>query len=271
MRWAGLLLALVGLVAVTLLGGSTGADAPAPEDAAGSPSPQPSEPLVACDGEQPPPADPRTYDRRPPMRLKSGVDYQAILETSCGRLTMDLLEDEAPETVNNFVFLAEDGFYDGLTFHRVERNSVIQGGDPQGTGRGGPGYTIPDEFPSSPNEYVFGTVAMANEGPGTAGSQFFIVVHDPDPDANEEFERCTASQEVCVQRRRAARRDARVDEPAGYRPDYAIFAKLDPEDDESVETLLDISQVETKISDDPTIATQPIAPIYIESIEILER
>ena len=245
MRWAGLLLALGGLAAVVFLGGPSDGDGPPSDDVETSPSPQPTKPRVACDGERPPPADPRTYDQPPPMTLERGIDYQAVIATSCGLLTMDLLEDDAPQTVNNFVFLAEDGFYDGLTFHRVERNSIIQGGDPEGTGSGGPGYTIPDEFPSSPKRYVFGTVAMANEGPGTAGSQFFIVVHDDDPEEGYE--------------------------PAGYRPDYAIFGKVDPKDEESVETLLDISKVETKIADDPVTATQPIAPIYIESVEIVTR
>ena len=269
-RWAGLLLALGGLIAVGFLGGSIGGDASDAEDPGSSPSAQPTGPHVACNGEQPPPADPPTYDRPPPMRLRRGADYRAIITTSCGRVEMDLLEDQAPQTVNNFVFLAEDGFYDGLTFHRVERNSVIQGGDPEGTGRGGPGYTIPDEFPNSPKQYVFGTVAMANEGPGTAGSQFFIVVHDPDPDPEEVFELCTASEEVCLERRREAAKDARVDEPAGYRPDYAIFGRVDPKDENSVTTLGEIATLETKIGNDPATATQPVADVYIESIEIFE-
>ena len=82
----------------------------------------------------------------------------------------------APRTVNNFVFLAREGFYDGLTFHRVVRGFVIQGGDPEGDGRGGPGYTFADELPD--DGYPPGSVAMANAGPGTNGSQFFIVTGD---------------------------------------------------------------------------------------------
>ena len=178
------------------------------------------------------------------MTLEKDVDYGATISTSCGDIEMDLLEKEAPITVNNFVFLAEEGFYDGLEFHRVEQNSIIQGGDPTKTGRGGPGYEIPDELPKSPKKYTFGTVGMANNGPGTGGRQFFIVVHDADPEDGYE--------------------------PAGYRPHYSIFGRVDPNDAASVETLTTIALQETKTSNDPSIATQPVAPIYIESIEIIE-
>ena len=265
-RWAGLVVALAVVAGVVLLSGGTdeGEDQ---EPGATKPSPPPK---VACGADRPTAADPGTYDRPPPFELDRQVDYAAVITTSCGDIVMDLLEDEAPRTVNNFVFLAREGFYDGLTFHRVEQNSIIQGGDPEGTGRGGPGYTIPDEFPKSPDEYVFGTVGMANEGPGTAGSQFFIVVHDPDPDPQEVFELCTASEEVCLERRREAEKDARVDEPAGYRPDYAIFGRVDPTDENSVTTLGEIATLETKIGNDPTTATQPVTDVYIESIEIFE-
>ena len=111
---------------------------------------------------------------------------------------------------------------------------------------------------------------MANEGPGTAGSEFFVVVHDPDPDPQEVFAECAASEEVCRERKREAIEDAREDDPAGYRPDYAIFGRVDPEDAESVATLLEISTLETKIGNDPSIATQTVLPVFIESIEILE-
>ena len=265
-RRTGLIVALAVIAGVVLLGGGTDED----EDGQPSAAKTTPAPKVACGAERPDAADPPTYDSPPPFELDRRVDYSALVTTSCGEIVFDLLEDEAPRTVNNFVFLAREGFYDGLTFHRVEQNSIIQGGDPEGTGRGGPGYTIPDEFPDSPDEYVFGAVGMANEGPGTAGSQFFIVVHDPDPDPQEVFEICTASEEVCLKRRREAERDARVDEPAGYRPDYAIFARVDPKDENSVTTLGDIATLETKVGNDPATATQPVADVYIESIEILE-
>lgn len=234
-------------------------------------TPEPSKPpAVACDGAEPPTREPITYDSPPPLEPDANTDYGAVIETSCGDIQLDLLEKEAPKTVANFVFLAREGFYDGLTFHRIEQNSIIQGGDPDGTGRGGPGYTIPDEYPSGPDEYVFGTVGMANEGPGTAGSQFFVVVHDPDPDPQAVFEQCNASERVCLERKREAVKDARDDEPAGYRPDYAIFGRVDPQDEESVTVLLEIAKQETKIGNDPAIATQPIAPVFIESVEITE-
>lgn len=265
-RRTGLVVAAGVVVAVVLFSGGTDK----PEDQSPVTDKAPDQPKVACGAQRPPAPDPPTYDSPPPFELDQEVDYGAVITTSCGDIALDLLEDDAPRTVNNFVFLAREGFYDGLTFHRIEQNSIIQGGDPEGTGRGGPGYTIPDEFPKSPEEYVFGTVGMANEGPGTAGSQFFVVVHDPDPDPEAVFEACTASEDICEERRREAVKDARVDEPAGYRPDYAIFGRVGPKDETSVTTLLELSKLETKIGNDPDTATQPVADVYIESIEILE-
>jgi cyclophilin family peptidyl-prolyl cis-trans isomerase len=97
---------------------------------------------------------------------------KAIVKTNKGMIEFELLPDKAPKTVSNFVYLAEAGFYNGLIFHRVVPGFVIQGGDPQGTGAGGPGYNFPDEPVQS--DYVDGAVAMANSGPNTNGSQFFI-------------------------------------------------------------------------------------------------
>jgi cyclophilin family peptidyl-prolyl cis-trans isomerase len=175
------------------------------------------------------------YDSEPDMQLEDGADYSAVISTNYGDITVDLFEDRAPRTVNNFVFLAEEGFYDGLTFHRVVEDFVIQGGDPSGDGTGGPGYSFDDEinpetlgldevlvedapfleglystwdaatagyapnslkehandtladfyedvigydYTYSLNSYPFepGVLAMANSGPGTNGSQFFITV-----------------------------------------------------------------------------------------------
>ena len=113
----------------------------------------------------------------PPMCLTPGADYTAVITTDAGEVTVDLLEDKAPETVNNFVFLARNHFYDGITFHRVIPGFMIQGGDPQGTGAGGPGYDFDDELPAA-GEYEIGSMAMANAGPDTNGSQFFIVTGD---------------------------------------------------------------------------------------------
>lgn len=109
------------------------------------------------------------------MEIDQGRRYAASLQTSMGSITAELFAAEAPVTTNNFVFLARQGFYDGLTFHRVIPGFVIQGGDPRGSGMGGPGYEFADELDNDLT-YEPGTLAMANAGPDTNGSQFFIVV-----------------------------------------------------------------------------------------------
>lgn len=119
----------------------------------------------------------RSYSSAPPFTIDPGTSYRATLATSLGDIEIDLFADRSPITVNNFVFLAQDGFYDGVIFHRVVPGFVIQGGDPEGTGRGGPGYRFRDEL-EGPGEYTRGTVAMANAGPNTNGSQFFICLDD---------------------------------------------------------------------------------------------
>jgi peptidyl-prolyl cis-trans isomerase B (cyclophilin B) len=104
---------------------------------------------------------------------------EAILHTNAGAVTVELFDEDAPKTVNNFRKLAGDGFYDGLTFHRVITDFMIQGGCPEGTGTGGPGYTFKDEI--NPHKVVRGALAMANAGPNTNGSQFFIVTTQAAP------------------------------------------------------------------------------------------
>lgn len=113
----------------------------------------------------------------PPMCIDPSVDYTATMETDAGTIVFDLLEGEAPTTVNNFVYLARYQYYDGIIFHRVIPDFVVQGGDPQGTGTGGPGYSFEDELPD-PEDYEAGSLAMANSGPDTNGSQFFIVTSE---------------------------------------------------------------------------------------------
>jgi peptidyl-prolyl cis-trans isomerase B (cyclophilin B) len=103
----------------------------------------------------------------------------ATIHTNHGPIELELFEDDAPETVANFTKLARDGFYDGLTFHRIIEDFMIQGGCPEGTGRGGPGYTFKDEF--NDHAVVRGVLAMANAGPNTNGSQFFIVTAEACP------------------------------------------------------------------------------------------
>lgn len=115
------------------------------------------------------------FDGVPPTCIDPTKSYTAVMDTDAGPITIKLAPDKAPQTVNNFVYLSRYHFYDGLTFHRVIKDFVLQGGDPEGTGRGGPGYTFNDELPE-PSDYQAGSLAMANAGPNTNGSQFFIVV-----------------------------------------------------------------------------------------------
>lgn len=119
--------------------------------------------------------DPRHYDGPPAMTIDKAKHYTATMVTSKGTMTLALDAAAAPVTVNNFVFLARNGYYDGLKFHRVEPGFVIQGGDPEGTGGGGPGYTIPDERNDLKHED--GALAMAKtSAPNSAGSQFYITL-----------------------------------------------------------------------------------------------
>ena len=108
------------------------------------------------------------------MSIDSAKRYSATLATTQGEIVVELFVKDAPITVNNFVFLAKDGFYNGTIFHRVLANFMIQGGDPTGTGRGGPGYRFDDETKGNPNRHERGVLSMANAGPGTNGSQFFV-------------------------------------------------------------------------------------------------
>ncbi|OGO41485.1 MAG: peptidylprolyl isomerase [Chloroflexi bacterium RBG_16_58_8] len=112
------------------------------------------------------------WDSPPKMTIDTGKKYTATIETAKGNLVLELFAKDVPKTVNNFVFLARAGYYDGSTFHRVIPGFMAQGGDPTGTGMGNPGYTFADEFTSHTN--VTGALSMANAGPNTNGSQFFI-------------------------------------------------------------------------------------------------
>ena len=219
-----------------------------------TPDQQPTE--AACGAEVPPEADPKTDYAEPDQVMEEGVDYSALITTSCGTIEIDLLEDEAPISVNNFIFLAQEGYYDGLIWHRVEQNSVLQTGDPNGLNGvppDGPGYEIKDELPEKSNEYIYGVVGMANSGPNTGGSQFFIV----------------------IQKNR----------PAGYQPFYSIFGKVtggetqatkeeigcNPEGDDVIPTLEAIGCQPTNTgASDPAEAVKPLVPVFIESIEIQE-
>lgn len=114
------------------------------------------------------------YSAPPEMMIDTSKSYQALLVTDQGEMLINLFDDQAPITVNNFIFLATEGFYDNLTFHRVIQDFMVQGGDPAGVGNGGPGYTFEDEFDPTLSFDRRGLLAMANSGPATNGSQFFI-------------------------------------------------------------------------------------------------
>ncbi len=140
----------------------------------------------------------KTYAAPPAMTIDPAARYTATIATDRGDIVIELDASAAPQTVNNFVTLARDGFYDGVTFHRVIANFMIQGGDPTGTGRGGPGYQFADEFAGNPLRHERGVISMANAGPGTNGSQFFIT-HAPQPHLDGRhtvFGRVTSGMEV---------------------------------------------------------------------------
>jgi peptidyl-prolyl cis-trans isomerase B (cyclophilin B) len=123
------------------------------------------------------------WDSAPEMQIDTSKNYMAEIETNKGSIKLELYPNHAPKTVNNFVFLAQQGFYDGVSFHRVISNFMIQGGDPTGTGAGGPGYSFEDEVADNPLTHETGVISMANAGPNTNGSQFFIT-HSPQPHLN---------------------------------------------------------------------------------------
>ena len=116
----------------------------------------------------------KSYPAAPKMAIDTNKKYTATLDTSRGQIVCELYTKDAPSTVNNFVFLAREKFYDGTKFHRVINDFMVQGGDPEGTGRGGPGYKFADEVKNNPRKHQVGSLSMANAGPHTNGSQFFI-------------------------------------------------------------------------------------------------
>ena len=140
----------------------------------------------------------KQWSEQPEFIIDVANRYVATIRTSLGDITVELLADRAPSTVNNFVFLAREGFYDGVIFHRVINGFMIQGGDPTGTGTGGPGYRFRDELDASKElGYGPGILAMANAGPNTNGSQFFLMHRDnPLPPAYSVFGRTLEGLEV---------------------------------------------------------------------------
>jgi cyclophilin family peptidyl-prolyl cis-trans isomerase len=169
-----------GAAATTAAGASTTTVAQFNDARAGAPT-APAQ--VACGGKIPPKVNHPTFAKPPTTKVDPHKTYLATFQTSCGRFVVRLDPRKAPVTTANFVFLAGRHFYDSTWFHRIVPGgaagiAVIQGGDPQGTGRGGPGYAIKDELPSSPAAYKKYSLAMANSGPNSGGSQFFISFAD---------------------------------------------------------------------------------------------
>ena len=167
--------------------------------------------------------------KKPEMQIDTSKTYQAILSTSEGEITINLYADKTPMTVNNFVYLAQQGFYDKTVFHRVIKGFMIQGGDPKGNGTGGPGYKFNDE--SFEGEYNRGVVAMANSGPNTNGSQFFIMHQD-----------------------------------YALPPNYVIFGEVS-EGLEVVDKIAEAPTAAGSMGED----SKPINPVTIESLKILEE
>jgi len=179
----------------------------------------------------------KQWDSPPEMTIDPNRRYTATMETTHGTMTFELFASEVPQTVNNFVFLAREGFYDGVTFHRIIKDFMIQGGDPTGTGSGGPGYTIPDEYPVT-RPYKRGTLAMARTSePNSAGSQFFI---------------CTGADCGGLDRQ----------------PAYVIFGQLIEGDD--VLTQLESVPVVQGNSFDP-VPSKPVDPPVIQRVMIEEH
>jgi cyclophilin family peptidyl-prolyl cis-trans isomerase len=185
---------------------------------------------TACGAQAPPAGELMSFSEPEDQGLGSEPVIVTI-NTSCGPIVVELDPATYPATVNSFVFLARQGFYDGSVFHRIASNFVIQGGDPEATGTGGPAYLVPDEFPTDDFVYEEGVVAMANAGGGTTGSQFFVVVGDNARVLNNTFNvlgRVVSSQE----------------------------------------TLDAIEAVPTSVAPGTSERSRPVETVYIESIEI---
>ena len=172
------------------------------------------------------------WDAPPPLALESDVDYQARITTNFGEIVVDLFEGEAPNTVNNFVFLAEEGFYENVPVHRIIAGFMFQSGDPTGTGSGGPGYRFNDE--PIVRDYVKGTLAMANAGANTNGSQFFITLADLSG--------------------------------GGLDKRYTIFGEVI----EGIEVADQIAAVEVTASSSGE-RSKPVEPVYVANIEIIRN
>jgi len=188
---------------------------------------------TACGAEAPGPVTPMQFDAPDDEALNPAAPPLAVIATSCGDITVELDPSIAPETVNSFVFLARQGYFNGTVFHRILPGFVTQGGDPTATGTGGPGYTIPDEFPPADTAYERGMLAMANAGPGTTGSQFFIMLDD-----------------------------------AGLPPQFTIFGRVTDGLD-VLEAIQSVPLGKSPTSPDPVPST-PLETVYIDTVSITQ-
>ncbi len=178
-------------------------------------------------------AEQKSWTSPPAMKIDTKKSYQAVINTSKGSFTIDLFAKDAPKTVNNFVFLSKEGYYDDVTFHRIIESFMVQTGDPTGTGAGSPGYSFEDEKTSY--KYEPGIVAMANAGPDTNGSQFFI---------------CTGQDSDFL----------------NQQPNYTIFGKVT----EGMENVKNIAATPVE-ADARGEVSKPTETVKIESIEIKEK
>jgi cyclophilin family peptidyl-prolyl cis-trans isomerase len=186
---------------------------------------------TACGAIAPEPLTPMEFDAPADMGLDSSTPVRVTMSTSCGDIAIELHPAIAPQTVNSFVFLATEGYFDGTVFHRIIPGFVAQGGDQAATGLGSPGYTTPDEFPPPGVGYDRGALAMANAGPGTTGSQFFIVLEDTE-----------------------------------LPPQFAIFGRV-VDGFDVLDRLQEIPLGVSPTSPDP-VASTPLKTIYVNSITI---
>lgn len=173
----------------------------------------------------------KCFPKAPDYLLNKEGEYSAIIKTNLGDIELELFSDTNPITVNNFVFLANNGFYNNVIFHRIIKDFMVQSGDPEGTGRGGPGYRFDDEMPIL-KSYNRGILAMANAGPNTNGSQFFIMTKD-----NETLPK-----------------------------NYVIFGEIT----KGLEVLDEIASSEVKLSESGELS-KPVAPPVINTVSVLEN
>ena len=189
-----------------------------------------------CKHSKPAGGNPKTGDKPPAMTIDPAKTYTAVIETSCGTVEAELAASTSPNTVNSFVALARQGFFNGLSFHRIVKDFAIQGGDPKGDGTGGPGYKTADPPPADV-KYVRGVIAMAKggaEAAGTAGSQFFIVPSD--------------------------------DAATRLTPDYAVLGKVT----KGLPVVSRLNGVETEASSAGGEVSKPVEPVYIVKVSIRE-